>query len=252
MFGATLHWTLLASFAWTAVEGLRLCHLVFDVFAQQRRDWTRRYAALAYGGAGLTVAVTAVVAQLSHAGGVVGAYAGDESCWLAGGSYTWAFAGPVAAVLLVAYFFWFVFRFRLMAFRTVGGPNLLLQTNVGTIVVAVHWSWRLKKNELRALVDKVRSAARMCLSLTGLLGISWLTGFLLYVDSDVLAFVFTITNGLQVPPSVVLTLKPGPPPRRPPSARPSDVEPLDLDLNPSLNLQLTLQLALVLALNLCI
>ena len=38
----------------------------------------------------------------------------------------------------------------------------------------------------------------MSLSLTCLLGISWLSGFLLYAETIVFAYIFTITNGLQV------------------------------------------------------
>ena len=42
-----------------------------------------------------------------------------------------------------------------------------------------------------------RSAVRLGLSLTGLLGLSWLTGFFTYIESEVFACIFTITNGLQ-------------------------------------------------------
>jgi len=35
------------------------------------------------------------------------------------------------------------------------------------------------------------------ISLTCLLGLTWLTGFLLYSETTALAFIFTIANGLQ-------------------------------------------------------
>ena len=38
----------------------------------------------------------------------------------------------------------------------------------------------------------------MVFSLSFLLGISWLSGYLLYVETDFFAYMFTITNGLQV------------------------------------------------------
>jgi hypothetical protein len=50
-------------------------------------------------------------------------------------------------------------------------------------------------NEIQLNFD--RNSARLCLSLTGLLGISWLTGYFMYVESDVFAYIFTISNGLQ-------------------------------------------------------
>lgn len=34
-------------------------------------------------------------------------------------------------------------------------------------------------------------------SLTCLLGLTWITGFLLYMDSKAVAYIFTIVNGLQ-------------------------------------------------------
>jgi len=43
-----------------------------------------------------------------------------------------------------------------------------------------------------------RNAAAMTLSLTCLLGITWLSGFFLYTDAIAFAYIFTITNGLQV------------------------------------------------------
>ena len=43
-----------------------------------------------------------------------------------------------------------------------------------------------------------RKSAAMSLSLSALLGLSWLSGYLLYVETDFFAYVFTITNGLQV------------------------------------------------------
>lgn len=42
-----------------------------------------------------------------------------------------------------------------------------------------------------------RNAAAMALSLTCLLGLSWLLGFLMYAETIVFAYMFTIVNGLQ-------------------------------------------------------
>ena len=78
VFGIVLHLSLLVSFMWMAVEGLRLCHLVIDVFNQQKRKWTWLYLVVAYGVPSVIVGTTVLVANFSD-GGVSFAYVGDET-----------------------------------------------------------------------------------------------------------------------------------------------------------------------------
>ena len=78
MFGIVLHLSLLVSFMWMAVEGLRLCHLVIDVFNQQKRKWTWLYLVVAYGVPSVIVGTTVLVANFSD-GGDSFAYVGDET-----------------------------------------------------------------------------------------------------------------------------------------------------------------------------
>lgn len=75
--GILLHYTLLVSFMWMGIEGLRLCLMVVNVF--DRRDFTLLYMMIAYTCPLLIVGVTIVTAQLTLPRGVIDVYAGDET-----------------------------------------------------------------------------------------------------------------------------------------------------------------------------
>lgn len=72
--GILLHFTLLVSFMWMGVEGVRLCRMVLYVF--NLRDWTRYYLLAAYLIPTVIVTVTALTAFFTS--GILQAYTGDE------------------------------------------------------------------------------------------------------------------------------------------------------------------------------
>lgn len=72
--GILLHFTLLVSFMWMGVEGVRLCRMVLYVF--NLRDWTRYYLLAAY--LIPTIIVGATVLAAYNTTGILQAYAGDE------------------------------------------------------------------------------------------------------------------------------------------------------------------------------
>jgi len=47
-----------------------------------------------------------------------------------------------------------------------------------------------------------RQTAGMSISLTFLFGVSWISGYLFYTEIELFAYLFTITNGLQVDDSI--------------------------------------------------
>ena len=77
--GIVLHLTLLVSFTWMAVEGVRLYHLLTDVFSHQQRDFTLYYMIAGYAIPCVIVGITVLVAHLNEAEGIVSAYVGDET-----------------------------------------------------------------------------------------------------------------------------------------------------------------------------
>lgn len=166
IMGVLLHFSLLVSFMWMGIEGVRLCRMVVYVF--NLCDWTFYYVLAANLVPSIIVGTTLFVAHFTT--GIIPAYAGDETCWLNGENYKWSFAGPIAVIIIA---------------------------NVVFAIIAVRSSWNLKQNIDRSIEEKIRNAAALSLSLTCLLGISWLSGFLLYTETLVFAYIFTITNGLQ-------------------------------------------------------
>lgn len=73
--GVSLHFTLLVSFMWMGVEGLRLCRMVIYVF--NLRDWTLYYILAAYTIPIIIVGATVLVAYFTN--GIIAAYVGDET-----------------------------------------------------------------------------------------------------------------------------------------------------------------------------
>lgn len=73
--GILLHFTLLASFMWMGVEGLRLCRMVIYVFNVS--NWTLYYLLIAYGVPFVVVGTTVLTAHFTT--GITAAYVGDET-----------------------------------------------------------------------------------------------------------------------------------------------------------------------------
>lgn len=73
--GIMLHFSLLVSFMWMAIEGLRLCRMVLYVF--NLRDWTLYYVLAAYIIPFIIVSVTVLTAEFTTT--IISAYTGDET-----------------------------------------------------------------------------------------------------------------------------------------------------------------------------
>lgn len=73
--GILLHFSLVTSFMWMGVEGLRLCRIVLYVFNVV--DWTLYYLLAAYIVPFLVVGFTVLSAYFTT--GITSAYAGDET-----------------------------------------------------------------------------------------------------------------------------------------------------------------------------
>ena len=76
--GIVLHLTLLISFSWMAVEGVRLFHFLMDVFSHRRRKLTRYYLIAGYGIPCVIVSITVLVAYVNE-DDFLSAYTGDET-----------------------------------------------------------------------------------------------------------------------------------------------------------------------------
>lgn len=72
--GILLHFTLLVSFMWMGIEGLRLCRMVLYVF--NLKDWTVYYVLTAYIVPFLIVSITVLTAHSKA--DIMSAYVGDE------------------------------------------------------------------------------------------------------------------------------------------------------------------------------
>lgn len=75
MMGILLHFSLLSSFMWMGIEGLRLCRMVIYVF--NLSDWTMYYVMAAYTVPLLIVGITVLTANFTD--GILVAYVGDET-----------------------------------------------------------------------------------------------------------------------------------------------------------------------------
>lgn len=73
--GVLLHFSLLVSFMWMGIEGLRLCRMVVYVFNLD--DWTVYYVLVSYIAPFLIVSITVLTAHISA--DIISTYAGDET-----------------------------------------------------------------------------------------------------------------------------------------------------------------------------
>lgn len=71
----SLHFSLLVSFMWMGIEGVRLCRMVIYVF--NLCDWTLYYILAAYIVPFIIVGSTVLVAYFTT--GIIPAYVGDET-----------------------------------------------------------------------------------------------------------------------------------------------------------------------------
>jgi hypothetical protein len=75
IMSVSLHFSLLVSFMWMGIEGVRLCRMVIYVF--NLCDWTLYYILVAYIVPFVIVGSTILVAYFTT--GIIPAYVGDET-----------------------------------------------------------------------------------------------------------------------------------------------------------------------------
>ncbi|KAJ8346289.1 hypothetical protein SKAU_G00304820 [Synaphobranchus kaupii] len=182
---ALLHYFLLATFTWNTIYATQIFLLVLCPFQQYGRRFT--IAALVTGW-GLPAIIVAVSLGTTYRPHQPMGYRQEEFCWLASldgekkfdlkKPMLWGFLLPVALMLLYNYVI--LVYFTVMTCRT--DPNL-------------------KSTNPRSSMKKLMSS----FSLSVILGLSWILGYLLLIDTKgynrVLSIVFcllTATQGLQI------------------------------------------------------
>ncbi|GMT15542.1 hypothetical protein PFISCL1PPCAC_6839, partial [Pristionchus fissidentatus] len=158
-----LHLLFLSAFCWMLLEGVQLYMMLVQVFEPSSTHIILFYL-FAYGVPALIVGVAAGVDWTN--------YGTSNYCWIDTSTPTiWAFAGPVAAVVIINIFF------LLIALR---------------VVLSISSRDRSRADRLRGWLKG--SATLLCL-----LGITWVFGFLTAVHgaSVVFAWIFTLLNCTQ-------------------------------------------------------
>ncbi|XP_042216999.1 adhesion G protein-coupled receptor L1-like [Homarus americanus] len=158
---ALLHYFFLATFTWSAIEGVNLYLMlgaIFRTFEPAKYFWC-----VGYGFPLLFVGITLIATQ-THG------YGTERACWLEPKGLIWTFAGPVAIIMLLNLTF-FVFAMRVACGKRQIGNSFVKNNRV-----------------------KLRGSFALIL----ILGLTWITGFF-YVTkgSQALAIIFTILNSLQ-------------------------------------------------------
>ncbi|BFZ16751.1 hypothetical protein BsWGS_19790 [Bradybaena similaris] len=162
-----LHFFFLAAFVWMFIEGLHIIFMLVQVFDASRSRLPYYYLA----GYGVPLAVVGASCLINYKG-----YGTDRYCWLTTDDYfVWAFAGPVALILLINAIF------LIYALST----------------VCRHSEYVFNAKE-KSNGSGIRAWVQGALALEVLLGLTWTLGyFLINDDSLPLAYVFAILNSLQ-------------------------------------------------------
>ena len=157
-----LHYSLLSTFCWCAVQANHLYRTFVVVFdsATDEKLRLRLFAAFAYG-------VPAIIAGLT-------AWLVDDdavtSCWLSGDAI-WAFAGPVLLVI---------------------AGNLFVFAKIMAVICTV------KENSSVSRFRKLKRNLKATLSFFSLLGVTWIFGLLSLIESEdgtlVYQYAFSILN----------------------------------------------------------
>ncbi|KAF0293769.1 Adhesion G protein-coupled receptor L3 [Amphibalanus amphitrite] len=163
--GMAIHYSFLAVFAWTMVEGIHLYKVLRHVFEPRSNSMTRYYM-YGYLLPALIIIVTNTVALAADQY----AYVRDEFCWLTVPYFIWFYNGPIAVVLIM---------------------------NMFVLILAYRSAASLKVNKLRAKKEKLKRWLKGWFSLSCLLGVQWAIGYI-YVDgSSVFDYIFTALNCSQ-------------------------------------------------------
>ncbi|XP_077861447.1 uncharacterized protein LOC100373893 [Saccoglossus kowalevskii] len=159
-----LHYFFLAAFAWMLVEGIHLYMKSAMVFGRHIKTWI--YLLLGWG---LPLVIVGVTFAIRYDG--YGAE-GSGKCWLATeAGLSWAFIGPVLAIILI---------------------------NTVLLILVIRVFMTLKANADKSEVQRIRTGIRAILMLQPLLGISWLFGIFSVNEHTIMfQYLFVICNSLQ-------------------------------------------------------
>jgi hypothetical protein len=160
---AFTHYSFLCAFSWMMAEGVLIFYKFVVIFHTERRR-SRYYYLFCYGIPAVIVACTGGITEGD-------AYGNERYCWL-NGAFIWAFAGPVALVVLA------------------NGAIL------ASAMITISCSKRLKSS--RAEQSEVLLWIRSTAVLSTLLGTTWIVGFFLIDEAaTAIGIVFTVLNSLQ-------------------------------------------------------
>ncbi|VDM95826.1 unnamed protein product [Thelazia callipaeda] len=158
----SLHYLFLAAFCWMLLEGYHLYFMLVQVFENKIKP-VLCYI-YAYGFPAVIVAITTATAWSN--------YGTDSYCWLDVKTLTiWAFAGPVAAVII---------------------------SNIVVLGVALRVVLSIRSRD-RSRTEQMLGWLKGSVTLLCLLGITWTFGYLMIIEATktLFAFIFTVLNCLQ-------------------------------------------------------
>ncbi|CAL4091098.1 unnamed protein product, partial [Meganyctiphanes norvegica] len=168
LVAAFLHFFFLATFTWSALEAFHMYLKIVRVFPTiDPKYWY--YLLFGYG---VPLVIVSITIAATFPAGLP--YIRETACWLASG-VIWAFAGPLALIML------------------------------GNIVIFVMCMNALWRTGILGVTDRHvktkahhRSKIRGSFALLSILGLTWITGFIYFdQDTDFLAYPFVILNSLQ-------------------------------------------------------
>ncbi|XP_059393579.1 adhesion G protein-coupled receptor G3 [Carassius carassius] len=174
--GLLLHWCLLATFTWTAIEGFHMYLLLVRVFNIYIKRYLLKLSLVGWG----VPTITVIICRVSKVYGTYTFYTGEENstitplCWIST---------------------------QIVSYITVNGYLVLVMlfnmVILGVVLVKMH---KLKSQTLQ-LKDHRRRARKEWVSVLGLscvLGVPWVLAFSTYGPLSLPAlYVFTILNSLQ-------------------------------------------------------
>ncbi|XP_057705639.1 adhesion G-protein coupled receptor G2 [Corythoichthys intestinalis] len=173
-----LHYFLLASFTWMALEAIHMYFALVKVFNTYVPAYILKFCAIGWGVPLVVVSLVLLIDKDAYGNTIASAaaseiHSADQFCWLQDNAVF--YATVVALVLLVLLVNMSMFVVVLLQIRKMGANKKAANNSRGTL------------QNLRAVA-----------SLTVLLGLTWLTGFFSFGPGRVvLMYLFTIFNTLQ-------------------------------------------------------
>ncbi|XP_016392381.1 adhesion G protein-coupled receptor G3-like [Sinocyclocheilus rhinocerous] len=174
--GLFLHWSLLATFTWTAIEGFHLYLLLVRVFNIYIKKYLLKLSLVGWG----VPTITVIICRMTKVYGKYTFYTGEENSTIT--PLCWITTRTVSYITVNGY---------------LGMVMLFNMVMLGVVVVKMH---KLRSQTLK-IKDHRRRAWKEWVSLLGLccvLGVPWVLAFSTYGPLSLPAlYVFTILNSLQ-------------------------------------------------------